>query len=240
MSELFHDTSKPQYFCWDRRNYDSIESNLAALKSSATVYVGNLSHTTTEVQIHEAFSVVGPINRIIMGLNMKTKEPCGFCFVEYFSREHALSALTVISTSVCDERVIRCDLDVGFIPGRQFGRGKTGGQRRDDFKESSVYNQNTSYRTNIPQRRQHRGGGHGSFNHRRMAYDRGNYYEGRPKSTDAKLLEGGLSAPRPPPPPGPHPSLLASSKAPVVPESDVTGSGESSEPVITSSEPLES
>lgn len=27
-----------------------------------------------------------------------------------------------------DDRIIRCDWDAGFIEGRQYGRGKTGGQ----------------------------------------------------------------------------------------------------------------
>lgn len=56
------------------------------LKTSKTVYVGNLSFFTTEAQIHESFSVVGPIKRIVMGVNANTKTPCGFCFVEYYSR----------------------------------------------------------------------------------------------------------------------------------------------------------
>jgi nuclear cap-binding protein subunit 2 len=34
-----------------------------------------------------------------------------------------------------DERVIRTDLDPGFQEGRQYGRGKSGGQVRDEFRE---------------------------------------------------------------------------------------------------------
>jgi nuclear cap-binding protein subunit 2 len=33
-----------------------------------------------------------------------------------------------ISGTKLDERVIRCDLDPGYQEGRQFGRGKSGGQ----------------------------------------------------------------------------------------------------------------
>jgi nuclear cap-binding protein subunit 2 len=33
-----------------------------------------------------------------------------------------------------DERVIRCDLDPGFKEGRQFGRGRSGGQVRDEYR----------------------------------------------------------------------------------------------------------
>lgn len=70
-----------------------------------------------------------------MGLNNFTKRPCGFCFVEYYTREHAEACLKYISGTICDGRVIRCDLDHGFKPGRQFGRGKSGGQVRDERRK---------------------------------------------------------------------------------------------------------
>lgn len=34
-----------------------------------------------------------------------------------------------------DERIVRTDLDPGFEEGRQFGRGKSGGQVRDEYRE---------------------------------------------------------------------------------------------------------
>lgn len=40
-----------------------------------------------------------------------------------------------ISGTKLDERVIRCDIDPGFSEGRQFGRGKSGGQVRDEYRE---------------------------------------------------------------------------------------------------------
>ena len=132
MAELFFKEETPQHVCWDRKYYSTFEDQLKVLKTSKTVYVGNLSFFTTEQQIHEAFSVVGPIKRIIMGLNQHTNTPCGFCFVEYYSREQAAAALKNVSGTVCDDRIIRCDMDGGFRPGRQFGRGRSGGQMRDD------------------------------------------------------------------------------------------------------------
>jgi RNA recognition motif-containing protein len=70
-----------------------------------------------------------------MGLNMKTKVPCGFCFVEYYTAEHATAALKYISGMCCDDQVIRCDKDTGFKPGRQYGRGMSGGQVRDERRK---------------------------------------------------------------------------------------------------------
>ena len=69
--------SIPEYFK-DRKGFEQKK-----LLNSNTLYIGNLSYFTTEVQIYELFSRCGEINRIIMGLNKQTKTPCGFCFVEY-------------------------------------------------------------------------------------------------------------------------------------------------------------
>ena len=99
------------------------------------MYVGNLSFYTTELQIEEVFSTVGPVKRVIMGLNMKTKTPCGFCFVEYYTPEVASAALKFITGACVDDRVIRCDKDTGFKPGRQYGRGISGGQVRDEKRQ---------------------------------------------------------------------------------------------------------
>ena len=132
MADLFHTEDVPQMVCWDRKNYFSFEDQVHVLKDSKTVYVGNLSFFTTEVQLNETFSIVGPIKRIIMGLNSRTKTPCGFCFIEYFTREHAAACLKFVSGTVCDDRIIRSDLDSGFKPGRQYGRGQSGGQIRDE------------------------------------------------------------------------------------------------------------
>ncbi len=40
-----------------------------------------------------------------------------------------------INGTKLDERVIRCDLDLGYKEGRQFGRGKSGGQVRDEHRQ---------------------------------------------------------------------------------------------------------
>lgn len=93
-----------------------------------------------------------------MGLDRNNKTPCGFCFVESVARAHtapathradparpprsrffhhdqALSSLRYISGTKLDERIVRADLDPGFLDGRQYGRGKSGGQVRDEYRE---------------------------------------------------------------------------------------------------------
>ncbi|KAI9316707.1 hypothetical protein BX666DRAFT_1946147 [Dichotomocladium elegans] len=104
------------------------------LTSTATLYIGNLSFFTTEEQIYELFAKCGEIKRIIMGLDRNNKTPCGFCFVEYYRRADALDCMKYINGTKLDERIIRCDLDPGFKEGRQYGRGKSGGQVRDEYR----------------------------------------------------------------------------------------------------------
>ena len=56
------------------------------LRDSTTLYVGNLSFYTTEEQLYELFGKCGDVKRIIMGLDKFKRTPCGFVFVEYYSR----------------------------------------------------------------------------------------------------------------------------------------------------------
>ncbi|KZV90267.1 RNA-binding domain-containing protein [Exidia glandulosa HHB12029] len=117
------------------------QRQLEHLSKSTTLYVGNLSFYTTEEQIYELFSRCtnpeegGGIKRIIMGLDRNTKTPCGFCFVEYYTHAEALACMRYVSGTKLDERIVRCDLDLGYADGRQFGRGKSGGQVRDEHRQ---------------------------------------------------------------------------------------------------------
>jgi nuclear cap-binding protein subunit 2 len=111
-----------------------------ALNLSTTVYIGNLSFYTTEEQIWELFSQVSTapkphaVRRVTMGLNREMKTPCGFCFVEFHTRKGAEQAVAWVSGRILDDRAIRVDIDWGFREGRQFGRGKSGGQVRDEYR----------------------------------------------------------------------------------------------------------
>uniref|UniRef100_A0A8C5XSW4 Nuclear cap-binding protein subunit 2 n=1 Tax=Microcebus murinus TaxID=30608 RepID=A0A8C5XSW4_MICMU len=105
------------------------------LKKSCTLYVGNLSFYTTEEQIYELFSKSGDIKKIIFGLDKMKKTACGFCFVEYYSRADAENAMRYINGTRLGDRIIRTDWDAGFKEGRQYGRGRSGGQARDEYRQ---------------------------------------------------------------------------------------------------------
>ncbi|KAI8821323.1 cap-binding protein CBP20 [Fimicolochytrium jonesii] len=119
----------------DRSYRGSNEDFQQDISQTATLYIGNLSFFTTEEQIYELFSKTGEIKRIIMGLDRFKKTPCGFCFVEYYRRDDALDCMKYVNGTKLDERIIRTDLDPGYKDGRNLGRGKSGGQVRDEYRE---------------------------------------------------------------------------------------------------------
>lgn len=48
----------------------------------------------------------------------------------YYQRQDAENCMRYINGTKLDDRIIRTDWDAGFVEGRQYGRGKTGGQVR--------------------------------------------------------------------------------------------------------------
>eukprot|EP00088_Acartia_fossae_P044837 TRINITY_DN4785_c0_g1_i2.p1 TRINITY_DN4785_c0_g1~~TRINITY_DN4785_c0_g1_i2.p1 ORF type:complete len:154 (-),score=23.20 TRINITY_DN4785_c0_g1_i2:470-931(-) len=104
------------------------------LSHTTTLYVGNMSFYTTEEQLYELFSKCGEVKKVIMGLDKFKRTPCGFCFVEYYERADAELSMRYINGTRLDDRIIRTDWDAGFIEGRQYGRGKSGGQVRDEYR----------------------------------------------------------------------------------------------------------
>ncbi|KAK6028071.1 hypothetical protein OSTOST_05889 [Ostertagia ostertagi] len=45
------------------------------------------------------------------------------------------NAVRFLNRTMLDGRIIRVDYDAGFVEGRQYGRGKHGGQVRDEYRE---------------------------------------------------------------------------------------------------------
>jgi nuclear cap-binding protein subunit 2 len=135
-AELLYSTSEQQKLYWDRSHYDSPESQMRALEKSSTLYVGNLAFSTRSYHVLSHFSQIGPTQQIIMGLDRFHHTPCGFCFVEYVDRDDALCAVANLNATKLDGRIIRVELDAGFQPGRQYGRGASGGQVRDEKRQN--------------------------------------------------------------------------------------------------------
>ena len=90
----------------------------------------------------------GGVLNVHMGLNKQNKTPCGFCFVEYQTREDARIAIDCLNLSLVDGKRIRVDWDYGVTDERQFGRGIKGGQKRDEIQKRKSYNQHNNYYNN--------------------------------------------------------------------------------------------
>lgn len=133
LTKFYDDLTKPSTY-FDRSFRGTREEFFKEISESTSLYIGNLSFYTTEEQIYELFSKCGEIKRIIMGLDRLQRTPCGFCFVEYYTREDALACKKYLDGTILDDRIIRCDIDRKFTESRQFGRGKTGGQVRDEHR----------------------------------------------------------------------------------------------------------
>nr|UXY87764.1 nuclear cap-binding protein subunit 2 [Cryptomonas curvata] len=112
-------------------------------KNSKNVYIGNLSCNINENQIYQFFNNIIKLKRIIIGLHRITKNPCGFCFLEVYKFKDAKFAFDLVSASKIDKRILKIDFDKGYNKGRQFGRGKKGGQMKeesllDEIKEKNL------------------------------------------------------------------------------------------------------
>merc|ERR1719253_1190600 len=100
---------------YDKKSGMEKEQWFESLRTSRTLYVGNLSFFTSEEQLLFFFGRMGAMKRVIMGLNRFKKSPCGFCFVEYHTVDDADAAQGCYDGSVVDDRIIRVDKDVGFV-----------------------------------------------------------------------------------------------------------------------------
>ena len=134
---------------FDRKSGLTEEQYFDRINKSSTLYIGNLvgsdswgdavpAFCTEENQLLEFFESCGEVKSVIMGLNKNKGTPCGFSFVEYFTRADAEIAKTCLNLKqlggIQKFNEIRIDFDVGFKEGRQYGRGAHGGQVRNEVR----------------------------------------------------------------------------------------------------------
>ena len=127
------------YLLQRKRHYttSAFAQLLTSLAHSSTLYIGNLSFTTREEQLLSTFhlpTLAFPTS-LHMGLNSLTKQPCGFAFVAFATAQQAQTTRAVLHTLAVDERTVGIDMDQRFKPGREWGRGKSGGQIRDEVRQ---------------------------------------------------------------------------------------------------------
>lgn len=82
-SLLLFQQLNPELSAYRDRRFEGTQQEFdERLRTSTTLYVGNLSFYTSEEQLLEAFSKAGDVLRIVMGLDKQQRTPCGFAFGE--------------------------------------------------------------------------------------------------------------------------------------------------------------
>ena len=71
------------------------------------VFVGNVTFNTTEEQLREIFSFVGPIKNIRILQDKDTGRPKGFAFIEYLDANTALAAIRKLDQTELNGRKLR-------------------------------------------------------------------------------------------------------------------------------------
>ena len=102
------------------------------------LYVGNLPHSTTEVDLRTAFAVYGQVDSVNVITDRDTGRARGFAFVEMGDSGGAEKAIAALNGSDLGGRTIqvnearpKADRPRGN-GGHRFGFGRPGGGRRDD------------------------------------------------------------------------------------------------------------
>lgn len=115
----------------------AVQGNLL-VESQMNIYVGNLSYTTTEDDVRQAFEAFGTVTRVNLITDRMTGKPRGFGFVEMANDDEARTALEALHgadlqgrTLTVNEARPRPERSGGGGGRRGGGGGYRGGGGRD-------------------------------------------------------------------------------------------------------------
>jgi RNA recognition motif-containing protein len=91
------------------------------------IYVGNMSYTTTEDTLREAFGAHGDVEEVAIVTDRDTGRPRGFGFVTMPNSEEANAAIQALNNADLDGRTLK----VNEARPRPAGGGGGGGPRRN-------------------------------------------------------------------------------------------------------------
>jgi len=99
------------------------------------LYVGNVSHGTTESELRTAFEVYGSVERVSMVTDRDTGRSRGFAFVEMASATEADKAIAALDGAELGGRPLKVNEAKPKSSGAsRGGRGFGGGGSRDDYR----------------------------------------------------------------------------------------------------------
>jgi RNA recognition motif-containing protein len=90
------------------------------------LYVGNLSFSTTEIAIRDAFSAFGTVDSVSLINDRDTGRPKGFGFIEMNNDQEAKAAIAGLDGKSLDDRELRVN---EARPKEDRPRGGFGGRR---------------------------------------------------------------------------------------------------------------
>jgi len=99
-------------------------------RDSTTLFVGNLPYDFRERDVGEIFDRCGRIRNIKVGMNHRTGESKGYCFVDFENRRDAEDAYDRYQGYDIEGRRLRIDWDVGFDKKKTFKRRYSRSPRR--------------------------------------------------------------------------------------------------------------
>jgi RNA recognition motif-containing protein len=70
------------------------------------LYVGNLSYSTTQDTLHDAFAVHGSVDEVAVVTDRETGRPRGFAFVSMNNDQEARAAIEAINGAEIDGRTV--------------------------------------------------------------------------------------------------------------------------------------
>jgi cold-inducible RNA-binding protein len=89
------------------------------------LYVGNLSFSTTQATIEQAFAAAGEVREVAMPTDRETGQPRGFAFVTMGDARAASAAIEQLNGMVLDGRALRVN-EAQERPPRDGGGGGRG------------------------------------------------------------------------------------------------------------------
>jgi RNA recognition motif-containing protein len=105
-----------------------VNSSLEDILSSAKLYVGNLTYSTTEEAVEALFREHGEVQSVTLITDRDTGRPKGFGFVEMATSEQAEQAKSSLDGTELDGRPIKVDTAKERQPrNNSFGGSRGGG-----------------------------------------------------------------------------------------------------------------
>jgi cold-inducible RNA-binding protein len=94
------------------------------------IFVGNLSYSTTQDDLHSAFAAYGGVERVNIVTDRETGQPRGFAFVEMTEADAAQTAIAQLNGADLNGRTLNVN---EARPKPTGGGGGFGGGRRPEY-----------------------------------------------------------------------------------------------------------